>query len=122
MKFPQLFWIALLLFASLAFAQHAPVPAPALSRLALAEGWTLQSSSKVEQTGEAISKNDFQPKGWHGVSVPTTVVAALVKQKVLPDPFFGMNLRQFPGMGYPIGDNFSSLPMPPDSPYAVSWW
>ena len=54
--------------------------------------------------------------------MPTTVVAALVKQKVLPDPFFGMNLRQFPGMAYPIGDNFSSLPMTPDSPYAASWW
>ena len=124
MKFPQLFWIALLLLVPLAFAQHAPVPAssPAASRLALAQGWTLQSSSKVEQTGEVLSKPGFQPKGWHEVSVPTTVVAALVKHKLLPDPFFGMNLRQFPGMGYPIGDNFSGLPMPPDSPYAASWW
>jgi exo-1,4-beta-D-glucosaminidase len=40
----------------------------------------------------------------------------------MPDPFFGMNLRQFPGMGYPIGANFSNIPMPPDSPFAVSWW
>jgi exo-1,4-beta-D-glucosaminidase len=122
MKFPRLFWIALLLLVSLAFAQHVPAPPSAPSRLALAEGWTLQSSSKVEQTGEVLSKPGFQPKGWYEVSVPTTVVAALVKKKVLPDPFFGMNLRQFPGMGYPIGDNFSSLPMPPDSPYAASWW
>ena len=122
MKFPRLFWIALLLLVSLAFAQHVPAPSPAASRLALAEGWTLQSSSKVEQTGEVLSKPGFQPKGWYEVSVPTTVVAALVKHKVLPDPFFGMNLRQFPGMGYPIGDNFSNLPMPPDSPYAASWW
>jgi exo-1,4-beta-D-glucosaminidase len=122
MKFPQLFWIALLLLASPAFAQHDPAPSLTASRLALAEGWTLQSSSKVEQTGEVLSKPGFQPRGWYEVSVPTTVVAALVKHKVLPDPFFGMNLRQFPGMGYPIGDNFSNLPMPPDSPYAASWW
>ena len=25
-------------------------------------------------------------------------------------------------MGYPIGGNFSNVPMPPDSPYGVSWW
>ena len=33
-----------------------------------------------------------------------------------------MNLRQYPGVSYPVGGNFSNLPMPPDSPYAVSWW
>ncbi|MGC2449823.1 MAG: sugar-binding domain-containing protein, partial [Candidatus Sulfotelmatobacter sp.] len=56
------------------------------------------------------------------VAVPTTVVAALVKDKTLPDPFPGMNLRSFPGMNYPVGANFSNIPMAPDSPYAVSWW
>jgi exo-1,4-beta-D-glucosaminidase len=93
-----------------------------LSKVPLAEGWMLQSSQKVEQSGEALSKASYQPKGWYTVNVPTTVVSALVKHKVLPDPFYGMNLRQFPGIGYPIGSNFSNLPMPPDSPYAVSWW
>ena len=92
------------------------------ARLRFADGWTLQSSQKVDQSGEVLSKPQFQPKGWYPVSVPTTVVSALVKHKVLPDPFFGMNLRQLPGMGYPIGANFSNLPMPPDSPYLVSWW
>ena len=33
-----------------------------------------------------------------------------------------MNLRDFPGVTYPIGANFSNIPMAPDSPYAVSWW
>ena len=69
-----------------------------------------------------ISSSAFAPKGWHDATVPTTVVAALVKDKTLPDPFFATNLRQFPGVSYPIGANFSNIPMPPDSPYAVSWW
>ncbi|HYA23734.1 MAG TPA: beta galactosidase jelly roll domain-containing protein, partial [Terriglobales bacterium] len=56
------------------------------------------------------------------MTVPTTVVAALVKQKVYPDPDFGVNLRQFPGMSYPIGTNFSNRPMAQDSPFAVAWW
>ena len=92
------------------------------SRLTLHEGWTLQTSAKVEAKGEVISTPQFAPTGWHEVTVPTTVVGALVKDKTLPDPFFAMNLRQFPGVNYPIGKNFSDIAMTPDSPYALSWW
>ena len=91
-------------------------------RLALHEGWTLQTSAKVESKGEIISSPKFSPEGWHHATVPTTVVAALVRDKTLPDPFFAMNLRSFPGVTYPIGANFSNIPMAPDSPYAASWW
>src|SRR5260370_27443780 len=92
------------------------------SKLPLREGWTLQTSLKVDANGEAISKANFVPHGWHQATVPTTVVAALVKDKTLPDPFFSMNLRQFPGVTYPIGGNFFNIPITPDSPYAASWW
>src|SRR5438874_12355997 len=90
--------------------------------LLLRDGWTLQSSCKVEQKGDVVSTARFRPQGWHAVSVPTTVVSALVKHKVYADPDFGMNLRSAPGVTYPIGANFSNLPMQPDSPYIVSWW
>ena len=92
------------------------------TRLVLREGWELQTSAKVEEKGELISTAAFAPKGWHTATVPTTVVAALVKDKTLPDPFPGMNLRSFPGVNYPIGANFSNIAMASDSPYAVSWW
>jgi exo-1,4-beta-D-glucosaminidase len=92
------------------------------SRLALHDGWALQTSAKVEAKGEVISTAQFAPKGWHQVTVPTTVVAALIKDKTLAEPFNGMNLREYAGMNYPIGANFSNIAMAPDSPYAVSWW
>src|ERR1700683_616687 len=92
------------------------------AKLALREGWSLQSSSKVEAKGEVISTPQFAATGWQDVTVPTTVVAALVKSHALPDPSFGTNLRQFAGVTYPIGGNFSNLAMQTDSPYAVSWW
>jgi exo-1,4-beta-D-glucosaminidase len=88
----------------------------------LVDGWTLQSSGKLDQPGDVISRPSYRPNHWYQVRVPTTVVSALVKNKVLADPFFGMNLRQFPGVTYPIGANFSNLAMDPDSPYAASWW
>ena len=33
-----------------------------------------------------------------------------------------MNLRSIPGTTYPIGQRFTLLPMPEDSPYKPSWW
>jgi exo-1,4-beta-D-glucosaminidase len=91
-------------------------------KLILRDHWSLQSSAKVEAKGEIVSTAVFVPEGWHNATVPTTVVSALVKDKTLPDPFFAMNLRQFAGVTYPIGGNFSNIAMRADSPYAVSWW
>jgi len=119
-------FLAFFLVSTLLAGQEKQVKAPVMrsteSKLALHDGWTLQTSTKVEAKGEVISMPQFSPKGWHQVTVPTTVVAALIKDKTLPEPFFGMNLREFPGMNYPIGTNFSNIAMAPDSPFAVSWW
>src|SRR5260370_13291281 len=121
-------WLVISILGShclLAADLTAPKPsgpvAPA-AKLLLRDHWTLQSSSKVEAKGETISTAAFVPTGWHNATVPTTVVSSLVKDKTLSDPFIATNLRQFPGVTYPIGGNFSNIAMQPDSPYAVSWW
>ncbi|HUA14890.1 MAG TPA: glycoside hydrolase family 2 protein [Verrucomicrobiae bacterium] len=130
-RLPISFLILVLFVATALFAQ---TPAPKHSekaasstheveaKLELHDGWSLETSAKVDAKGEVISTPRFSPRGWHSATVPTTVVAALVKDHTYPDPFFGMNLRKFPGMNYPIGGNFSNIPMAPDSPFAVSWW
>ncbi|HXP16295.1 MAG TPA: beta galactosidase jelly roll domain-containing protein, partial [Terriglobales bacterium] len=112
--------VILLSFSTLIFSQ-ATKPHPE-SALSLKEGWSLQSSGKVDARGEAVSTPAFQPTDWYTVSVPTTVVAALVEHKVYPDPGFGMNLRSFPGVTYPVGANFSNVAMQQDSPFIVPWW
>ena len=117
----SLLCMLVLSFSGLISAQEANRPRPETS-LALRDGWNLQSSCRVEAQGEVVSTPAFQPKDWYAVTVPTTVVAALVKQRVYPDPFFGTNLRSFPGVTYPIGANFSNIPMQPDSPFIVPWW
>jgi exo-1,4-beta-D-glucosaminidase len=110
-------------FAITFLGSHVLVAADsAASKLPLRDHWTLQSSAKVEAKGEIVSTAAFVPKGWHDATIPTTVVSALVKDKTLPDPFFATNLRQYPGVTYPIGGNFSNIAMQTDSPYAVSWW
>jgi exo-1,4-beta-D-glucosaminidase len=121
--------LALLLIPYALQAQKHPQPhsavrsaSPTDNRMTLRDGWSLQSSCKVEKPGEVISTAQFSPAGWYAVTVPTTVSAALVKAKVFPNPDYGMNLRKFPGMDYPIGGNFSNIPMQQDSPFIVPWW
>src|ERR1019366_5482624 len=92
--------------------------APA-ARIDLKKGWAIQSSAKVTQKGDEISTGKFQPSGWTAASVPTTVVAALVANKVYPDPYFGENLLLIPGTPTGRGQNAAT---PADSPFAVPWW
>jgi len=90
--------------------------------LLLRDHWAIQSSALDEDAGDVISKPGYKATGWYPATMPSTVVAALVKDHVYPDPGFGMNLRSFAGTSYPIGANFSNIHMPPDSPYRVPWW
>ncbi len=88
----------------------------------LRDGWRLQSGCTVKADGAAISAAGFPMEDWLKTVVPSTVVAAQAAAKVIPDPYYGMNLRTLPGMSYPIGRDFSNLPMPQDSPYRCGWW
>jgi exo-1,4-beta-D-glucosaminidase len=88
----------------------------------LRDGWRLQSACKLQAEGDAISAPGFAVDGWLKTAVPSTVLAAQAAAGAVPDPYFGSNLRQIAGTSYPIGHNFSNLPMPPDSPYHCGWW
>ncbi|HKD90442.1 MAG TPA: glycoside hydrolase family 2 TIM barrel-domain containing protein [Terriglobales bacterium] len=93
------------------------------ARLDLRSGWEIQSSCKLAAaTGEQISSRRYQPKGWIKATVPSTVLAAQLANRLVSDPFYGMNLRKIPGADYPVGKNFSNLAMRDNSPYHCSWW
>ncbi len=88
----------------------------------LREGWRLQSACKLQAAGDAISAEKFAVEDWLKAAVPATVLAAQAAAGVVPDPYYGANLRQIPGGNYPLGQVFTNLPMPPDSPYRCGWW
>jgi exo-1,4-beta-D-glucosaminidase len=114
--------LAFSLFAfgpSILFAKETP---SSLSRIDLHGIWKMQSSCVDRSTGEAISTPGFAAKGWHSAEVPGTVVGALVTDKTLPDPDYGVNLKQFPGIVLGGDLPFSNRDMPPDSPYLCSFW
>jgi exo-1,4-beta-D-glucosaminidase len=110
---------ALLLASLLFFACESLLSAKEIS---LHDGWKLQSACKVADSGKAISSPGYRTSDWISASVPTTVLAAQVAAGIYKDIYYGTNLRSISGATYPIGENFSNLPMPADSPYHCAWW
>ncbi len=110
--------LSLTAFAKTESERRLPQP----TKLFLRKGWSIQSAAQIKEQGDAISQNKFQPKNWYPATVPSTVVGTLVEDRVYPDPLVDKNLRLIPGCSYPIGANFSNLPMPEDSPFRISWW
>lgn len=87
------------------------------SVLNLKSNWEIQSSSVVNIDGSEISTNEFRPEKWYPATVPVTVLANLVENKVYPDPFYGENLKSIPG--YKTG---SWIVMDRKSPFYTPWW
>jgi exo-1,4-beta-D-glucosaminidase len=117
---PSFFLITCLIsFASVVATPPEGAGSPAML---LRQDWAIQASSDVHETGAAISTPGFKARGWYPATLPSTVLSALVKDEVYPDPYTGMNLRSIPGTTYPIFSDFSELLMPPGSPFRHSWW
>ncbi len=92
------------------------------SVVSLNDGWEIQSSCEAKSTGQQVSTAGFEANGWHKTTAPNTVVGTLVDDKTYPDPTYGTNLKNFPGMNYNDKSIFSIQDMPEGSPFRCSWW
>ena len=64
-------------------------------RAVLHDGWQMQSAVSDPAIGSQISKANFPVSSWYKVSVPTTVIAGLIANKVYDfDPFYGRNFEK----------------------------
>ncbi|HTJ14358.1 MAG TPA: polysaccharide deacetylase family protein [Dinghuibacter sp.] len=61
----------------------------------LKDGWDMQSATRIADKGDVLSQASYTPQGWYKVSVPTTIIAGLMANKVYDfDPFYGMNFEK----------------------------
>ena len=86
------------------------------------EGWSLQTSARVTETGEILSNPESQITNWHAAVVPGTIVASLANDNIIPDPNYGVNLRNLIGKKFESNKEQNDLEMDPESPFAVPWW
>ncbi|MDH5610809.1 MAG: beta galactosidase jelly roll domain-containing protein, partial [Cyclobacteriaceae bacterium] len=71
----------------------------------LENDWQIQSSANLDQKGSSLSTPDTDTREWQSTPVPSTVLAALVRNNVYQDIF--------------MGDNFDKIPK---EPFTVPWW
>ncbi|MGZ3833853.1 MAG: glycoside hydrolase family 2 protein [Mucilaginibacter sp.] len=93
--------LILSLFFSYSFAQSGQTET---FRMILKDGWQMQSSLKEPSPASSISLDKFEPKGWYKISVPSTIIAGLLANKVYDfDPFYGMNFAKLndPALDHP---------------------
>ena len=55
--------------------------------------WQIQSSSKAQQSGAAVSSAGFSTQGWYPVTGRATVMAGLLENGTYKNVFYGDNLR-----------------------------
>ncbi len=64
-------------------------------RMLLKDDWAMQSATRVSDGGSTLSQSRYSPVNWYKVSVPTTIIAGLLANKVYNfDPFYGMNFKK----------------------------
>jgi len=59
-------------------------------------GWKAIKASEINVDGSTLTKEMPDLSHWMDAVVPGTVLTTLVKNNIVPDPFFGMNNEQIP--------------------------
>jgi mannosylglycoprotein endo-beta-mannosidase len=73
----------------------------------LNSGWKCINSKEVSASGEKISSQTFNITGWMPAIVPGTVLTTMLNNKLIPDPFYGMNNKQIPDINNTGNDYYT---------------
>lgn len=74
-------------------ASLAPLPS---GGVLLREGWRVQSAAAAGDDGTRISARGLETTSWSATSVPATVLTALVRNGIYPNPLVGLNNTRIP--------------------------
>jgi hypothetical protein len=78
--------------------------------IVLHDDWSMREEAVAGNDGAQFSASGFRAEGWYGTTVPTTVLSALVRLGVYPDPYIGNNNDRIPDASAA------------DSPWRRPWW
>ncbi len=74
-------------------------------RYELDSGWVCMNIKDVKSTGEELSTPRTRLSGWIPATVPGTVLTTMFNDKLIPDPFYGMNDARIPDI-YETGRDY----------------
>lgn len=116
-------WIAMGLLA----AGKAPAEKEfSMKKQYLRDHWHLQSTAEELRGGKELSQPGVELPRWYPIRVPTTVLLALIRNGVYPDPRFGLNAFRIPDSSEEFNREhdlarFSHLPNG-RNPWRDPWW
>ena len=90
--------------------------------IALRDGWSMQSSGKVDEKGDTLSTPPSTPKTGMKSAFPPRWWRRWSSTRSIQIRFSARISGHFLASAYPIGANFSNIPMQPDSPFIIPWW
>ncbi len=97
-----------------------------LDRVRLSGPWQMQLSAVEAADGTSLSRPRHAARNWYAVQVPTTVLSALVKHGVYPDPRFGLSAYQIPDSSDEFNrtNDLAKYSHLPDkrNPWRDPWW
>jgi len=88
-------------------------------------GWKVTSSVETGLDGKKLSKSGVDTKNWAETSLPATVLTALVRNGVYPNPYIGMNNLQIPDMNDEFNRENGLLKyshLPGKNPWLQPYW
>ncbi len=90
------------------------------------KNWTMQSSLLVKAKEEKIADGGYKDNSWYKVEVPTTILRALVKEGVYPDPHLDVNNFKIPDASDELNKRlglakYSHIKGVPN-PFKDPWW
>jgi hypothetical protein len=100
----KLFFSLLLSFSLFAFPFAKGANGPGPQKIMLSDGWFIKSSAQVKGEDKLVSTADFEMDDWFETKVPSTVLGALIKNKVYPDTRIGTNEFLIPD----VSDEFNA--------------
>ncbi|MEP6628005.1 MAG: glycoside hydrolase family 2 TIM barrel-domain containing protein [Ginsengibacter sp.] len=70
-------------------------------------GWQCINVKKIKDNGTKISLPSYELKGLMPATVPGTVLTTMLNNKLIPDPFYGMNNEKIPDIYYTGRDYYT---------------
>lgn len=86
----------ILLLTCMAFLVLPATSLIAQSRYELNSGWSCRQAGQVKESGDVLSSPTTTLSNWLPATVPGTVLTTLLNNKLVPDPFIGMNNQLIP--------------------------
>jgi len=92
-------WLSAIAIIAGAFFSHtafAQPPGNGRGQSELNSGWVCKNIAQESASGERLSARSYPLTRWMPATVPGTVLTTMLNNKLVPDPFYGMNNAKIP--------------------------